>query len=104
MRGYLVLAALLCLAAAPARAAESSACQTTTDGNTVCSSDGSLSCQTINGKTTCITGKDGRAVEVNPGEQPDRPRPPRLRDRQVTVERDGKSIHIENGNVDIREN
>jgi hypothetical protein len=112
MLKYVALTALPFLfLAAPSHAAES-ACQTTTGGNTVCSGDGALSCQTINGKTTCLTGKDGKSVEVKPRDENDDndndaapPRAPRSRtvNKQVTVDQNGRHVHIENGNVSIEE-
>jgi len=112
MLKYVALAALpLLFSVSPSHAAES-ACQTTTDGNTNCSSDGALSCQTINGKTSCVSGKDARSVEAKPDDNDDndgdsapprRAARPRAFNKQVTVDQNGRRVRIENGKVDIEE-
>jgi len=113
LKFVVVVAALPFLfAVSPSHAADS-ACQTTTGGNTVCSGEGALSCQTINGKTTCLTGKDGKSVELRHREESDgddgddaparKSARSRLPNKQVTVDQNGRRVHIENGNVDVQE-
>jgi len=90
-----LVAGLLC-GALPGRAASLSC--VSINGETVCTSDGTLACRTVDGHMSCVQGPAGRNLEPVP--PPDLTAPDR-RSRGISIEQHGQKLHIRNGDIDF---